>query len=130
MRTRKLFHKLGWKQLPTGAQISRWSPSFEHHCPSCGQEAEPDDHLFQCPHSLLCTQWRKDLLNTLHDSFSSFMDLDLFAIAKIGLTGYFQDVCPLFEERFPQAAYPALELTDQQTAIGWDQFICGKWSKL
>jgi hypothetical protein len=61
-----------------------------------------------CFVSINVLQWRKDLINSLHDSFSSFMDPDLFAIAKIGLKGYFQDVCPLFEERFPQATYPAL----------------------
>jgi zinc-binding in reverse transcriptase len=129
-RTRTFFHKLGWKQLPTGARIHRWSPSFDHQCPSCGQDAESDDHLFQCNH-LLRKQWRKDLLNSLHDSFSSFLDHDLFTAAKLGLQGFFDNVCPLFEERFPRATYPALrELTDQQSAIGWDQFVRGKWSKL
>jgi zinc-binding in reverse transcriptase len=122
-RTCTFFHKLGWKQLPTGARLHRWSPSFDHQCPSCGQDAESDNHLFQCNHPLW-KQWRKDLLNSLHDAFSSFLDHDLFTVPKIGLQGFFVNVCPLFEERFPCKTYPALrELTDQQTAIGWDQFV-------
>jgi hypothetical protein len=36
-----------------------------------------------------------------HDSpFSSFTDLDLFAIAKIGPNEFFSNVCALFKERF------------------------------
>jgi hypothetical protein len=85
--TRTFFHKLGWKQLPRGARIHRWSPSFDHQCPSCRQDSESDNHLFQYNH-LLCKQWHKDLLNSIHDSFISFLDHDLFTIAKIGLQGF------------------------------------------
>jgi hypothetical protein len=96
----------------------------------CSQDAKIDNHLFQCQH-LLRKQWHKDLLNALHDNtHSDFLDPDLFSIVKIGLMAYFQDCLPLFEERFPGATYPELrKLTDQQTAIGWDQFVQGKWSK-
>jgi hypothetical protein len=128
-RTRTFFHKFGWKQLPTGARLHRWTPSYEHRCPSCSQDAETDDHLFQCQH-LLRKQWKKDLINSLHNSYSEFLDPDLFSIAKIGLMAYFQNCLPLFEERYPRDTYPELrKLTDQQTVIGWDQFVRGKWSK-
>jgi hypothetical protein len=127
--TLTFFHKFGWKQLPTGACLHRWTLSYKHQCLSCSQDAETDDHLFQCQH-LLRKQWRKDLINSLHNTHSDFLDPDLFSIAKIGLMAYFQNCLPLFEERFPRDTYPELrKLTDQQTVIGWDQFVLGKWSK-
>jgi hypothetical protein len=126
-RTMTFFHKFSWKQLPTGARLHQWTQSYEHQSPLCSQDAETDDHLFQCQH-LLCKQWRKDLFNSLHKS--DFLNPDLFSMVKIGLMAYFQDCLPLFEDRFPRPTNPELrKLTDQQTVIGWDQFVQGKWSK-
>jgi hypothetical protein len=50
-RTRTFFHKFGWKQLPTDACLHWWTPSYEHQCPLCSQDAKTDNHLFQCQHS-------------------------------------------------------------------------------
>ena len=129
-RTRTFFTKVGWKQLPTGARLHKWTPSFEHRCPSCDQEFETDDHMFQCTH-LLRQQWRIKLLRDLTDTFGSFLDPALLTIARIGLQSYFDNSEPDFSERFPVhgTTAPYCDLIDQQTRIGWDHFIRGKISK-
>ena len=128
-RTRTFFTKNGWKQLPTGRRLHRWTPSYEHRCPSCNQDHETDDHIYQCQH-IQRKQWRQDLLRDIQDTFGSYLDPDLLIIAKIGLTAFFNNATPLFTERFPPTDSPTYHpLIQQQTAIGWDQFIRGKLSK-
>jgi hypothetical protein len=51
-------------------------------------------------------------------------------VIKIGLNAFFQDTTLSFQERFLCMLYSKLcHLTDQQRAIGWDQFMSVKWSK-
>lgn len=130
-RTRTFFSKFGWKQLPTGGRLHKWTPSFDHRCPSCNQEFETDDHMFQCSH-IHRDHWRKDLLRTITDTFSSFLDPELLTILKIGLTSFFTDSSPEFQVRFPTQGTTAhyLPLIEQQNLIGWDQLMRGKMGKL
>jgi hypothetical protein len=129
-RTRTFFCKLGWKQLPIGARLHKWSPSYDHRCPSCDQEHEDDDHVYRCAH-MLRAQWRTDLFRALQDKFGSFLDPDLLAIIRIGLTSFFADSSVDFTERFPADSqdHPYTRLITQQGLIGWDHFIRGKISK-
>ena len=129
-RTRTFFSKVGWKKLPIGERLHKWTPSYDHRCPSCSQDLENDDHLFQCGHLLRC-QWRQDLLRDLHDKYGSFLDPDLLTIMKIGIKSFFSNSAPDFSERFP--AHGSMQhygyLITQQTSIGWDHFIRGKIGK-
>ena len=128
-RTRTFFYKNGWKQLPIGRRLHKWTPSYEHRCPSCDQDHETDDHIYQCTH-IQRKHWRQDLFRDVQDTFGSFLDSDLLAIIKIGLTSFFHDCPPSFSDRFPPADFPSLQiLITQQNAIGWDHFVRGKLSK-
>ena len=128
-RTRTFFSKNGWKQLPIGSRLHRWTPSYDHRCPSCDQDYETDDHIYQCAH-IQRLQWRQDLIRDVHDTLGSFLSPDLLAVIKIGLTSFFSTSPPAFSERFPVNDLPQLQLLiTQQTAIGWDHFIRGKLSK-
>jgi hypothetical protein len=83
--------------------------------------------LYQCPHALR-QQWRLDFRTNMVDMLENFLDPQLLAILKIGMTSYFNDTSPDFSERFPPgpSTAPYLELITQQNSIGWDHFIRGK----
>jgi hypothetical protein len=71
-------------------------------------------------------QWGSDLFGSLHGAYSSFLDLDVYHAMKLGLTSYFQNVTPSFDAQFPWETHPTLHnTTNQQTTLGWDQFIRG-----
>ena len=128
-RSRTFFAKNGWKQLPVGRRLHRWSPSYDHRCPSCAQDDESDDHVYQCQH-IQRKQWQRELISSLHDTFGQFLDPDLIIIAKLGLTSFFDNSQPKFSDRFSSETQIQLYgLIDQQTAIGWDHFIRGKLSQ-
>ena len=128
-RTRTFFSKNGWKQLPIGERLHKWTPSYDHRCPSCDQDYKSDDHLYQCVH-IQRKQWRQDLFRDLQDTFGSFLDSDLIAIIKIGLTSFFTSCPQTISERFPPQDFPSLQpLITSQNAIGWDHFLRGKLSK-
>jgi hypothetical protein len=82
------------------------------------------------------TKWRRDLIDAIADNFGSYLDPDLLAIIRIGLTNFFHDSHPDFSERFPTgySSSPYDELIDEQNAIGWEHFIRGKvsaqWNEL
>ena len=128
-RTRTFFSKLGWKLLPIGTRLHKRTPSYDHRCPSCHQDFETDDHIFQCSHSLRA-QWRDKLLHKISDTFGSYLDSSLLALIHLGLNSFFTNTLPIYSERFPRgySSTPYNELIQQQTAIGWDHFIRGKLS--
>ena len=128
-RTRTFFSKNGWKQLPTGCRLHRWSPAYDHRCPSCNQDSESDDHVYQCIH-IHRQQWRRDLSLSIQNTFGSFLDPDLLAIITTGLNAFLHDRPPDFKHRFPPENHTQLNtLINQQTQIGWDHFLRGKLSK-
>jgi hypothetical protein len=64
--------------------------------------------------------------------FGDILDPDLILIITIGLQSYFSDCNPDFLERLPDvtgAHRQYHDLIDQQSSIGWDQFIRGKVGK-
>jgi zinc-binding in reverse transcriptase len=126
-RTRTFFSKFGWKQLPIGNRLHKWSPSYDHRCPSCDQDYETDDHIFQCDH-ILRRQWVIDLFREMQDKFGSFIDPELLTIIQIGLSSFFSDTAPDFSPRFSATSSTSryLALIAQQTSIGWDHFLRGK----
>ena len=74
--------------------------------------------------------WRKKLMKDMTESLGAFIDPDLLAIAKIGLSAYFENKAPTFLDRFPVAETTTLSrLISQQNDIGWDHFLRGKLSQ-
>jgi hypothetical protein len=127
------FSKFGWKKLPVAARLYKRTPSYNHRCPTCSNDHEDDDHLFQCDHPTR-RQWRTNLLQSIHDMFGEILNPDLMAIIRLGLRSYFASIPPDFSERFPTgySTTPYSDLIDQQIAIGWDHFwkLSTEWENL
>ena len=128
-RHRTFFSKLGWKLLPIAKRLHPRTPSFDHRCPSCHQDHESDDHVYQCEHQLRA-QWRISLNDQILDALGAIVDPDLLVIMRIGLHSYFTNSSPDFSARFPNgySSSPYFALIDQQNSIGWDHFVRGKFS--
>jgi hypothetical protein len=45
---RTFFSKLGWKKLPVAARLHKWTPCYDHCCPTCNMDNEDDAHIYQC----------------------------------------------------------------------------------
>jgi hypothetical protein len=102
------FQKFGWKQLATGAQLHRWTPSNKHQCPLCAQDTKTHNHFFQCQH-LLRKQWRKYLLNSQHPVIS--LILTHSPLSKLGSWHTFRTVCHYSKKDFPQQLIQNYEIS-------------------
>jgi hypothetical protein len=129
-RQRTFFSKLGWKKLPVAGRLHKRAPCYDHRCPTCSDDHESDDHVYQCQHASQAL-WRTSILDKIYDTFHPILDPDLMAIIRIGLRAYFNDSLPDFSECFPTgySTTPYNDVIVQQNAIGWDHFICGKVTK-
>jgi hypothetical protein len=127
---RTFFSKLRWKKLLVAARLHKRTPCYLHRCPTCIEDNEDDDHIYQCKH-ISCLSWRTSLLETIDDKFHVTLDPDLLAIIRLGLRAYFTNCSPDFLERFPNGylTSPYKALITKQNKIRWDHFVRGKLTK-
>jgi hypothetical protein len=121
---RNFLTKFCYYTLPTGERLHHREPSYDDRCPTCHATNESDDHLLQC-HSPARRAWRGDLIQTLIKPLDSFLDPVLLDILQEGLLRFFRD------EKIDHTPYPPRyqKLLKQQLAIGWNQFVRGKFSE-
>ena len=122
----KFLVKFLHRQLPVGTRVSRYDPiKYTSACPSCNHPEEDFHHFMQCPdperikwQSTLCTKLRQkcDSLNT---------DPVLTDLLLHGLLHYLRN-STIPEHQLPPRFHPLLE---NQSRIGWDQFLLGRWSQ-
>jgi hypothetical protein len=125
MRKRRNFiTKFCTYHLPTGDRLNRRDPRYDDRCPTCHSPSETDDHILQCP-SPARRAWRSDLVKTLLDPLSSFLDPVLLDILREGLLQFFR------ASHLDPTDYPHRyqRLLKQQQAIGWNNLLRGKFSE-
>jgi hypothetical protein len=93
-------------------------------CSTCLSSNETDDHLLQCP-SPTRRAWRSDFITTIITPIESFLDPVLIDILRKGLLHYFHSKCINATQYSPRYQW----LLKQQKAIGWNNFLCSKFSK-
>ena len=125
MRKRRNFiTKFCTYHLPTGDRLHQRDPKYDDRCPTCHSPTETDDHILQCP-SPARRAWRSDLIKTLLDPLSSFLDPVLLDILREGLLQFFRASC-IDPTDYSQRYQPLLT---QQKVIGWNNLLRGKFSE-
>jgi hypothetical protein len=87
-KRRNFITKFCTYHLPTGDRLNRRDSCYDDRCPTCHSPSETDDHILQCP-SPACRAWCSDLIKTLLDPLSSFLDPVLLDILREGLLQFF-----------------------------------------
>jgi exonuclease III len=121
---RNFITKFCFFNLPTGERLHRRDASYDARCPTCHAPEETDEHILQCP-SPARRAWRSDIIKTLLNPLDPFLDPVLHDILHEGLLCYFRN------EPLDPAPYPPRyqRLLKQQSAIGWPNFLRGKFSE-
>ena len=118
--------------LPVGVQTQWYHPRYDKLCPCCLQHKETQFHFYRCPAESK-DKWRSAFIQTIKDTCQSLGIVKaLIDIMIAGVSCFFngdvenKSTCHLFPHIFP-AQYR--DLIKQQNAIGWLNFIRGRWSK-
>jgi hypothetical protein len=129
-RKRRAFtNKLHLDKLPFGGRLHRWQPHQDHRCPSCLSDNEDWSHFLRCP----CNsrkQWTHGLHKDLEDRIYPDLDPHLQDLLKdiiYRLTSPRQLPTPS-DTSYLHLAKGYQDLIKEQQAIGWDNFLRGKWS--
>jgi hypothetical protein len=114
--------------LPTGERIHRRDHFHDKRCASCWHTLEDDDHIFQC---VKRRRLRKKIANQI-TLMRNCIDPRLCDILQEGLLMYFNgdSVSAAMIRIRGQEGYERYDLLiDEQTVIGWDNLLRGKFSK-
>jgi hypothetical protein len=118
----KLIHRM----LPVGEKVNKYDDKYSPQCPTCKQEIETQDHLHQCT-GFSRRKWRNTLYSTLQDKANDIKTRpQLIDIMREGLASYLQQL-PMDHNKYNNTPYQLL--IEQQSAIGWDNFLRGRLSK-
>ena len=121
-------HKHCIKKLPTGERIKKRDHFHDKRCASCWHPVEDDDHIFQCSKR---RSLRKKVINQI-TLMRNRIDPRLCDILQEGLLTYFKgdSVMATMIRIQGQEGYERYDLLiDEQTVIGWDNLLRGKFSK-
>ncbi|OEU09351.1 hypothetical protein FRACYDRAFT_248200 [Fragilariopsis cylindrus CCMP1102] len=120
-------HKFCIKKLPTGERVHQRDHFHDNRCASC-LEDEDDDHILQCDKR---RSVRKKVVNQIN-ALRKTVDKNLCDILQEGLMAYFKRDCmsnTMFRIRGGKGMERYKNLIDEQTVIGWDNLLRGKFSK-
>jgi hypothetical protein len=121
-------HKFCTKKFPTGERIHKRDYFHDKRCASCWHALEDDNHIFQCKQR---RSLRKKIVNQI-TLMRNRIDPRLCDILQEGLLTYFNDdsvSCSKLKIRGTEGYERYASLIDEQTVIGWDNLLRGKFSK-
>jgi hypothetical protein len=121
-------HKFCIKKLPTGERIHKRDHYHDKRCASCWHTSEDDDHLFQCKHRRTT---RKKIVKQIN-IMRTTVDPKICDILQEGIMTYFNGesvTTTMLRLRGQEGMDRYSLLIDQQTVIGWDNLLRGKFSK-
>jgi hypothetical protein len=121
-------HKFCIKKLPTGKRVHTRDHFHDKRCSSCWHEIEDDDHILQCSKR---RSIRKKIINQIN-LLRNRIDPRMCDILQEGLSTYFngESVSNAMLRIRGQEGYERYDLLiDEQTVIGWDNLLRGKFSK-
>jgi hypothetical protein len=121
-------HKFCIKKLPTGERVHIRDPFHDKRCASCWHSLEDDDHILQCNNR---RSLRKKVIKQI-TLMRNRIDPRLCDILQEGLLTYFkgESVSNAMIRLRGQEGYERYDLLiDEQTVIGWDNVLRGKFSK-
>ena len=112
--------------LPVGKRVHKYDPKYPECCPSCTAQVEDTPHLITCPSTSRGT-WRKECMSNIKKVLDEH-DTAL-PIKSLLLEGLYAALNNRPAETI--AVEPAVAaLAAQQAAIGWNQILKGRMSKL
>ena len=121
-------HKHCIKKLPTGERIHKRDHFHDKRCASCWHSVEDDDHIFQCNKR---RSLRKKIINQIN-LMRTRVDPKMCDILQESLLAYFtgQPIMNTILRIRGQEGYERYDLLiEEQTVIGWDNLLRGKFSK-
>jgi hypothetical protein len=121
-------HKYCIKKLPTGERVHTRDHFHDKRCASCWHALEDDDHILQCSKR---RSTRKKVINQV-TLLRNRIDPRMCDILQEGLLTYFngEPVANAMIRIRGQEGYERYDLLiDEQTTIGWDNLLRGKFSK-
>jgi hypothetical protein len=121
-------HKFCIKKLPTGERVHKRDHFHDRRCASCWHTNEDDDHIFQCIHR---RSLRKKIVKQIN-IMRTTVDPKICDILQEGIMTYFNGesvTTTMLRLRGQEGMDRYSLLIDQQTVIGWDNLLRGKFSK-
>ena len=113
--------------LPVGNRVHKYNPKYSPKCPSCDEPNETQHHFHHCPsHSR--AKWRRIFPQQFRiKAQAKRTDPVILDILLDGLNSFFVPAAdPPKPDNYDADYHSAIT---QQNAIGWDNFIKGRWSK-
>jgi hypothetical protein len=110
--------------LPVNGHPGRQQPTLLQHCPHCNRQIETQTHFLTCDDT--STTWTTQLTKTINDAFPEDSQSPLRNILIWALT-----LCRTNNEPFPfhDNVTQFTLLIREQSDIGWNQVLKGRWSK-
>jgi hypothetical protein len=121
-------HKFCIRKLPTGERVHKRDHFHDKRCASCWHTSEDDNHIFQC---IQRRSLRKKIVKQIN-IMRTTVDPRLCDILQEGLTAYFKGESTtnaMLRIRGQEGMERYSLLIDQQTVIGWDNILRGKFSQ-
>jgi hypothetical protein len=121
-------HKFCIKKLPTGERVHKRDHFHDRRCASCWHTNEDDNHIIQCNQR---RSLRKKIVKQIN-IMRTTVDPRLCDILQEGLTAYFKGESTtnaMLRIRGQEGMERYSLLIDQQTVIGWDNILRGKFSQ-
>jgi hypothetical protein len=121
-------HKFCIKKLPTGERVHKRDHFHDKRCASCWHTNEDDDHIFQC---IQRRSLRKKIIKQIN-VMRNTIDPNLCDILQEGIMTYFKGestTTTMLRLRGQEGMDRYSLLIDQQTVIGWDNLLRGKFSQ-
>jgi len=111
---------------PVGYRVNRYNNKYSPACLSCGHPSETMHHLHHCP-SQSRARWQAQIQQRFRKTTSDrHTHPELQMVLLVGLQSTIEDHDPPSHLNHPPRFKSAIE---DQNAIGWDQFLKGRWSK-
>ena len=113
--------------LPVGTRLQKYDSKNNPACPTCGHPEETQQHFFQCSHTTRL-EWRGTFNTAFHETMTKHhTHPGLLALAQEGMNA-FMESRPISLQHVPD--FPGRQLLiEEQSAIGWENFIRGRVSK-
>ena len=112
--------------LPVGKRIHRYNTKYPECCPSCTAQVEDTNHLMTCPASSRDI-WRKECRSTIRKALDENNTAHpIKELMMEGLTAMLHNH-PVNTIKVDQAV---ADVAAAQNAIGWNQILKGRFSKL
>ena len=117
------------KKLPTGARVHKIDHFHDQRCASCLHPIEDDDHVLKCTGR---KRQRANITKQISTLRNTGVDDKLCDILQEGISAYFKGECmssTMIRMRGKKDMGRYKNLIDEQTVIGWDNLLRGKFSK-